>query len=945
MEKRLSCVAGLCLCMVMGSLAAEKSAEFNWSNVSMGGGGFVSAVIASNVEKGVFYARTDVGGAYRWDDTESRWVSMMDWVDFSELGLLGVEALAVDPKTKGTVYLMAGTSYFSSGRSAFLRSSDYGESWEVLYTWDEDGTKGGKVTRFGMHGNGMGRGNGEALAVDPNDSKVMFYGSRNKGLWKSTDNGTSWSHVDAWTNAAGSDTTWNGSGFSFVQYAPGNSKVLYAGFLREGTTARGTFENVFTSIDGGASWKPLPIPDSLRSTAGKGIVRLMPQRAVVAKDGSFIAVTFADGAGPHSMGWDEGWGPIWDGFGRGAVLKYDVKSGTWSDISPEDYIDEGATGTSKYDMTDYSDYENYEYLAPYGGIAINPSDPNEMIVTTEGYRGPQFWYSETDDGKGTWSDQWGSNIYHTTDGGATWVASFKYYWMEGGYYPTVKMMDENGVGWMHNGSIHWSGSVAMDPFNHDRVFVSSGNGIFRTENMSDYEVIPAGTYDEETDYYYSSDEAVQGQVWKFSAQGIEETVPYEVVSIPGGPLVTVIADYDGFVHEDITKYPSHRHQTNVSGKNVSLGSTWGLAYAPMSGKLVKVTDTRGYEDTYNTVPIDPVQFSTDSGKTWTVDTYGSLDESLKGGTAAISADGAVTLWVPGNDGAAVYRKANSAWTKVSGIDNSSFVVGDAKNPNVFYAYNHVTGVFYKSMDQGATFAKVSEPGPSYDKKFRAIPGYEGELWLPVAVRDDKGNPKSGALKHSTDGGNTWSDVSGMGYCEAVGYGVSKTGKEYPAIYAFGIVDGVLGVFGSDDKGKTWNRVNDDGHEYGGLANGEFVMGDMNTYGVVYMSTAGRGIAVRVPSDWKMGTSSSEGKTGIASSAKAGAMSSVIYAHGNLELRLDGKSARVNVFDMTGRKLLGRHYSHSVSVPLRELVRSKGIYFVQVDDGKKVLFANRVIIAK
>ena len=316
----------------------------------MGGGGFVSAVIASNVEEGVFYARTDVGGAYRWDNADSRWVSMMDWVDFSELGLLGVEALAVDPKSKGAVYMMAGTSYFSSARSAFLRSSDYGKSWEVLYTWEEYGPKGAKVTRFGMHGNGMGRGNGEALSIDPNYSKKIFYGSRNKGLWKSTDNGASWSHVDAWTKAAGSDTTWNGSGFSFVQFAPGSSKVLYAGFLREGTAAGKTFENVFTSTDGGASWKALPIPDALRSTSGGSIVRLMPQRAVVSKDGKKLTVTFADGAGPHSMMWDEGWGKIYDGFGRGAVLQYDVTSATWSDVSPEDFIDEG--GDAKYDKVD-----------------------------------------------------------------------------------------------------------------------------------------------------------------------------------------------------------------------------------------------------------------------------------------------------------------------------------------------------------------------------------------------------------------------------------------------------------------------------------------------------------------------------------------------------------------------------------------------------------------
>jgi hypothetical protein len=42
------------------------------------------------------------------------------------------------------------------------------------------------------------------------------------------------------------------------------------------------------------------------------------------------------------------------------------------------------------------------------------------------------------------------------------------------------------------------------------------------------------------------------------------------------------------------------------------------------------------------------------------------------------------------------------------------------------------------------------------------------------------------------------------------------------------------------------RVNDDAHEYGGPANGQFVIGDMNTYGVVYMSSAGRGVLYGKP---------------------------------------------------------------------------------------------------
>ena len=95
----------------------------------------------------------------------------------------------------------------------------------------------------------------------------------------------------------------------------------------------------------------------------------------------------------------------------------------------------------------------------------------------------------------------------------------------------------------------------------------------------------------------------------------------------------------------------------------------------------------------------------------------------------------------------------------------------------------------------------------------------------------------------------------------------------------------------------------------------------------------------------MGTSSSEGTTKVAPSAKVMASASVTYANGNLELRLNATVARVSVFDMKGKKISSRYYSSSASVPLKELVRAKGSYFVRVDNGKKVLFANRVIVTR
>jgi xyloglucan-specific exo-beta-1,4-glucanase len=57
---------------------------------------------------------------------------------------------------------------------------------------------------------------------------------------------------------------------------------------------------------------------------------------------------------------------------------------------------------------------------------------------------------------------------------------------------------------------------------------------------------------------------------------------------------------------------------------------------------------------------------------------------------------------------------------------------------------------------------------------------------------------------------------------------------------------VRGLFRSTDEGASWTRINDDAHQYGGPANGNFVISDMNTFGVVYMSTVGRGIVVGRP---------------------------------------------------------------------------------------------------
>jgi hypothetical protein len=156
-----------------------RAESYTWRNVVIGGGGFVTGIIPHPRQKGLMYARTDVGGAYRWDDAARRWVPLTDAI--GNMDFTGIESLAVDPADTNRVYLAAGI--YSRGKAAILRSADQGGTW--LQT----------DVPFKMGGNEAGRANGERLAVDPNDGNILFFGSRRDGLWKSADRGATWQKV------------------------------------------------------------------------------------------------------------------------------------------------------------------------------------------------------------------------------------------------------------------------------------------------------------------------------------------------------------------------------------------------------------------------------------------------------------------------------------------------------------------------------------------------------------------------------------------------------------------------------------------------------------------------------------------------------------------------------------------------------------------------------
>ena len=158
MNKKAIIVGFLVLTIFFGaaSVGAEeakvKSETYNWTTVSWGGGGFVDGFVYHPKVKDLLYARTDVGGAYRYDRNNKRWIPLLDGLTHDDGRFIGVLSLALDPNDPNKVYLDCGLGTGSWDQNgAVLRSDDQGVTWK----------KSDLSIKVG--GNTEGRGAGERL--------------------------------------------------------------------------------------------------------------------------------------------------------------------------------------------------------------------------------------------------------------------------------------------------------------------------------------------------------------------------------------------------------------------------------------------------------------------------------------------------------------------------------------------------------------------------------------------------------------------------------------------------------------------------------------------------------------------------------------------------------------------------------------------------------------
>jgi xyloglucan-specific exo-beta-1,4-glucanase len=729
--------------------AAAASAEaHSWRNVEIAGGGFVPGIVFNRTERDLIYARTDIGGAYRWNRFTGRWVPLLDWVGWDDWGYNGVVSLASDPVEPNRVYVAAGmcTNSWDPNNGAVMRSADRGVTWQV------------SPLPFKLGGNMPGRGMGERLAVDPNRNSVLYLGAPSgNGLWRSTDFGATWARVTSFPNPgnyAQDPNDPNG-------YLTDNQGVVWVTF-DETTGTRGTAtrtiyvgvadkENtVYRSVDAGATWSRL---------AGQP-TGFIAHKGVLAGGSLYLATS--DTGGPY------------DG-GKGDVWRYATATGIWTRISP-------------LPSTDPSLYYGYS------GLTVDRQRPGTLMVATQ-----VSWWPDV-------------IFFRSTDSGATWTRI----WDFDGYPNRSKRyrMDVSAAPWLTFGQnpqppeetpkLGWmTESMEIDPFDSNRMMYGTGATVYGTTDLLRW------------------DDGGQVTIRPMAA-GLEETAVLDLVSPPtGAPLISALGDIGGFRHSTLDAVPA------MMFTHPGFTSTTSLDFAELNPAVV--VRAGNFADAER--PADShVAFSTDGGANWFQGTEpGGVNE---GGTVAAAADGSRFVWAPRGVPPVFSVGFGTSWSPAVGLPTDAVVESDRVNPARFYGFSG--GRFYASGNGGATFAATPATGlpatGAVGVKFKAVPGREGDIWLAG----------EGGLFRSTDGGASFTRL-GVSRGINVGFGKAAPGQSYPAVFLAGTVDGVTGVFRSDNAGGAWVRINDDAHRYGNM--GEALTGDPRVYGRVYLGTNGRGILV------------------------------------------------------------------------------------------------------
>ncbi|MHC3468894.1 cellulose binding domain-containing protein [Streptomyces sp. 7R007] len=742
--------------------AAVAADTYTWKNARIDGGGFVPGIVFNRSEKNLAYARTDIGGAYRWQESTKTWTPLLDSVGWDEWGHTGVVSLASDAVDPNKVYAAVGTytNSWDPTNGAVLRSSDRGASWQKT------------DLPFKLGGNMPGRGMGERLAIDPNKDSVLYLGAPSgKGLWRSTDSGVTWSQVTNFPNVGDyvqdpTDTSGYASdnqGIVWVTFdestgtAGSATKTIYVGVAD-------TDNAVYRSTDAGATWTRL---------AGQPTGYLAHKGVLDARNG-YLYLAYSDKGGPY------------DG-GKGRLWRYATATGTWTDISPVAEAD-----------TYYG----------FSGLTVDRQHPGTVMATAY-----SSWWPDT-------------QIFRSTDSGATWTKAWDYTsypnrsnrytidvssspWLTFGANPSPPEQTPK-LGWMTE-------SLEIDPFNSDRMMYGTGATLYGTENLTQWD--SGGQFTVKPMVQGLEETAVND----LAAPGSGSAVLFSALGDIGGFRHTDLTKVPSMMYTSPTftsttslDFAETNPNTVVrvgnldSGPHIAFstdnGANWFAGTDPsgVSGGGTVAAAADGSRFVWSPAGTG-VQYTTGFGSSWQASAgipSGAIVEAdrvdpktfygFKSGKFYVSSDGGATF------------TASSA-TGLPAGDSVRFQALPGTKGDVWLAGGAGDGAYglWHSTDAGATFTKLSGVEQADTIGFgKAAPGASYQtLYTSAKIGGVRG------IFRSTDKGATWTrindDAHQWGWTGAAITGDPRVyGRVYISTNGRGVVYGDTSDTGGGDGGGT-----------------------------------------------------------------------------------------------------------------------------------------------
>ena len=773
-----------------------REVAYNYKNLQIPGGGYVTGFLFHPQEKDVLYIRTDIGGSYKFDYKENRWHSLTESVSMFDLRETYPIALATDKKHPERLMIVSGVNR-EVAVGKFSLSDDYGKTF-IYYD----------MPCF-VHGNLNGRGTGYRLISDPVKDGGIYFASQKDGLFYSPDLGKTWEK-----RKTGEET------YMTCVWASPDGETVVAGTAG---VATGTKEmrghSLYVSYDSGMTFEQLMMPESILIEDSKWSGYVAHRYDY---DGKYLYVTLVntgDRAYVTEMGYSCDCGNVLGG----RIIRYSFdeqgKICEYTDITPTCLWNENGG---------YEADKNSVYRFGFGGICSCKAKPGLLAASS----------LCKDDG---------DMIFISYDYGESWEAAL--YDLELGnlHFETPYMKP------CYNGGhslIHWLSDVKINPFNPDEVWFNSGTGVFRSElfitknrNFVDCckgieETVHLNVYGMPKGPVQALD--IVGDLGGFAFTDLDTPCENSFADAEGNRYITCInADFPDEKAEIVVVTPRGNWKGKTKG-GLILSHDYGQSFdrIPLPFGISDYLDERFRQIECPNVNAGWVAINS-SADTIVYCVAEGIDLFMKG-------------VIVSNDLGKSFRKV-SVFDK-QGKDISDFrlhmkVFSDRVNPDVFCGFGD-DFTLYLSTDKGNHFWQMETEGfPAGEMVFglidcankteiRGEAGKEGIFYAAVSayglfkISMDIANKKAVAKRLTKEGEKVFR--AGLGL---IGEGADYL-KENKALYICGEIDGIYGFFRSFDDGASWEKINNDTQQFGDINS---IDGDCRHFGRYYIATGSFGL--------------------------------------------------------------------------------------------------------